>query len=138
MNGESPGETRREATANSSMTAAVRALPPSGEALPVISDSTRTGAYQVGDALTTSNGFWESDVPITAYSYQWQRCNEAGCVTIAGATTSTYTLQSADVGFLVTAVVTAADSAGSASLDSAPRVQSLRLRSRPHRTQPAA
>src|SRR5207248_4684213 len=51
-----------------------------------------------------------------SFAYQWQRCNAVGtsCAPVAG-TTSSYSLSSADVGFTLVAVVTASNTAGSAS-----------------------
>src|SRR5579872_6180696 len=66
---------------------------PRNTAAPTIS-----GTPQVGQVLTASNGTWSSDTTPT-YGYQWQRCDSAGanCAAIAGATASTYTVQSADL-----------------------------------------
>ncbi len=73
----------------------------------------------VGDKLTTSNGQWANNP--TTYTYQWQRCDAAGdrqnCVAIAGATTSSYTVQTADIDHTLDAVVTATNADGSASKD---------------------
>jgi hypothetical protein len=68
-----------------------------------------------GVTLTATTGNWGGKLPI-AYAYQWRRCDSAGnaCVSIAGATSSGYTLASADVGKTVRVVVTASNSAGSA------------------------
>jgi len=98
------------ASANSVQTAAVLALPPVNDGAPVV-----TGTATTGDTLSTSNGSW-LDSP-SSYTYQWQRCS-SGCLNIGGATGSTYTLQAADVGDTVRAVVTASNSGGSASADS--------------------
>jgi hypothetical protein len=66
----------------------------------------------VGQTLSASTGTW-SENP-TSYEYQWQRCNSAGagCVPISKATTSTYTVASADVGGTLRVAVTASNSAG--------------------------
>jgi hypothetical protein len=49
------------------------------------------------------------------YSYQWQRCNSTGasCSLVAGATTASYVLASADVGSTMRTSVTASNAAGS-------------------------
>jgi hypothetical protein len=49
------------------------------------------------------------------YAYQWQDCDGQGgnCAAVAGATASTYTLSAGDVGHIVQAIVTAANTGGS-------------------------
>ena len=58
-------------------------------------------------------------IPTTpiSYGYQWQRCDTTGanCADIAGATAATYTATAADTGRRVRVVVTATNTAGSAS-----------------------
>jgi hypothetical protein len=105
------------ASASSAATAMVAAAPPSAPvntALPVIS-----GTATEGQALSTSNGSW-SNSP-TSFSYQWQDCNSSGgsCVSIAGATSSTYKLAGSDVAHTVRVLVTAINAGGSASASSA-------------------
>ena len=85
--------------------------PPVNSIPPVASGSTTNGK-----TVSSTTGTWSGDPPLT-YSYQWQRCAPK-CSNIAGATASTYKLTSADMGAKVRAVVTAANSAGSASADS--------------------
>ncbi len=82
------------------------------------SPPTISGTAQQGDALTAGNGSW-SNSP-TSYTYQWQDCTSASsCSNISGATSSTYTLQSTDVGKTVDVVVTATNAGGSGSATSA-------------------
>ena len=52
----------------------------------------------------------------TGYAYAWQDCTGSGitCSAIAGATSSTYTLQASDVGKYVSVTVTASNSGGRA------------------------
>jgi hypothetical protein len=66
-----------------------------------------TGLPAAGHTLTSSAGSWNG-AP-TGYSYQWQRClpNHTACVNIPGATASTYTATSADVGNMVLSTVSA-------------------------------
>jgi PKD repeat protein len=68
------------------------------------------GQYQV---LNASTGTW-TNAP-SSYAYQWQRCGSggSGCAAIAGATTSSYQLQAADVGSTIRVSVTASNGAGS-------------------------
>ncbi len=83
------------------------------------SPPTITGTVQVGQTLTTSDGTWSGATPMT-YTYAWQRCDASGasCAGIAGASGSTYTLADPDAGSTIRAVVTASNSAGSASATS--------------------
>ena len=88
--------------------------PPSDTALPAVS-----GTAQQGDTLTTTNGSWTGSP--TSYAYQWQDCNTSGasCSTISGATSSSYTLASGDVGHTIRVAVTATNAGGSTSATSA-------------------
>jgi alpha-tubulin suppressor-like RCC1 family protein len=78
------------------------------------------GTLEDGQTLTASPGTWIGTHPI-AYAYQWQSCKNAGgeCEDIPGATRQGYTQDSGDVGFSLRVVVTASNSAGSASAVSA-------------------
>src|SRR5262245_36312939 len=53
----------------------------------------------VGQQFTVSNGTWSQAPPPSSYGYQWRRCafDVTACVAIDGATSSTYTMSSADV-----------------------------------------
>jgi hypothetical protein len=75
---------------------------PGSTSLPAV-----TGADAVNQTLTSSAGTWSGGA--TSFSYQWQRCSGAGsgCVDIAGATGSTYTLTNADGGHTVRSTVSA-------------------------------
>jgi calcineurin-like phosphoesterase family protein len=101
------------ATATSDPTAVVAPAPtpPINSSPPTIS-----GAALDRSALTAAPGTWSGTEPIT-HSYQWRRCDAAGagCADIAGATASTYTLTSADVGSTVRVAVTASNVAGSST-----------------------
>jgi hypothetical protein len=70
---------------------------------PVIS-----GTAEVGQVLTTTNGTW-TGTPTITFAYQWTRNGES----ISGATSSTYTVQSADQGFQIRCRVTATNPDGS-------------------------
>jgi sugar lactone lactonase YvrE len=92
------------------------AIPPTPSTpLPAISGSAIEGQH-----LTTSNGTWGGGA-VETYTYQWQDCNGAGeaCSAISGATSSGYTLAASDVGHTIRVVVTAHNTAGSASETSA-------------------
>jgi hypothetical protein len=66
-----------------------------------------TGLAVEGKTLQVTTGAW-SPVP-TAVSYTWQRCNANGrlCIPIAGASSSSYTVGSADVGHALASIVQA-------------------------------
>jgi hypothetical protein len=82
---------------------------PTNSALPSIS-----GTPSQGNSVTCQNGSWTNSP--TSYSYRWQRNG----TNISSATSQSYTIQAADVGQSLTCVVTATNSAGSASATSAP------------------
>jgi len=94
-------------SANSNSTATV-AAPPVNTVAPVVS-----GTASVGATLSTTNGTW-TGTPAPSFSYQWQRNTS----NISGATSSTYVIQLADVGFTLRCVVTGTNSVGSASANS--------------------
>jgi hypothetical protein len=84
---------------------------PSSLTAPVV-----TGSAGAGRLLSTSNGTW-AGAP-TNYSYRWQRCPAGDlnrCTDIAGATTKTYQLATADAGFVVRSEVTALNAAGASA-----------------------
>jgi hypothetical protein len=89
--------------------AATKATAPTNAQPPAIS-----GTPTEGQALTASTGNWNGTTPIT-YVYSWRRCDKTGgsCSGISGATASSYTLTSVDVGNTVRVRVTASNSTGS-------------------------
>jgi hypothetical protein len=103
-------------SASSAPTVKVVPLPPSYTAPPSV-----TGIAQDKQKLTATKGTWSSVTSIS-YSYRWLRCDTTGaaCSSISGATSSTYTLTSSDVGKTDRVRVTATNSGGSTSADSAP------------------
>jgi hypothetical protein len=84
------------------------AAQPSNLVLPAIS-----GQLAVGQVLTAYEGVWANEP--TSFTYVWE--NEGAPIT--GATAKTYTVQAGDSGDGITVVVTAINSAGSASAESA-------------------
>jgi hypothetical protein len=88
---------------------------PSNTTLPSISGSARDGSI-----LTASHGSWTGSP--TSYAYAWLRCDSQGgnCTTIGGATSRTYTVQTADVGSRLRVRVTATNSSGSGDATSRP------------------
>ena len=82
-------------------------LPPKNTKLPVI-----TGTARAGKKLTCSRGSWANNP--TGYTYQWNRNGTQ----LAGATGSTYTVQTLDEGTTLTCTVTAANPGGKSSATS--------------------
>ncbi|HET9050156.1 MAG TPA: DNRLRE domain-containing protein, partial [Candidatus Dormibacteraeota bacterium] len=79
-----------------------------------------SGTAQNGQTLTASSGSWSGTTPMT-FADQWRRCDStgAGCVSIPGATATTYTLTAADVGSTIRVAVTATNGGGSSTATSA-------------------
>jgi hypothetical protein len=104
--------------ATSAATAAVTQTP-TNTAPPVVSDTSGNNPPQVGDPLTTTNGTWTNSP--TGYAYQWLSCDSSGanCTPVAGATHSSYTTVSGDIGHALRSRVTASNSSGSDTADSA-------------------
>ncbi len=73
----------------------------------------------VGDKLSVSNGTWTGSP--TKYTYQWDRCDPTGdrqnCVPIAGATSQTYTVTTADINHTLKANVFASNADGTGKAD---------------------
>lgn len=81
------------------------AVAPTNTVAPVASGSTT-----VGSVVSTTNGTWTAS-PAPTFTYQWKRDG----VAISGATASTYTLVTADIGPDITCDVTATNTAGNAT-----------------------
>lgn len=101
-------------TAASNATAVVSSSAPVNTAAPAV-----TGSPVQGQTLTGTNGTWTGATPI-GYAYQWVHCPSDGgaadgsnCTNIASATSTSYTLQSSDVGSRIRLRVTASNSGGS-------------------------
>ena len=92
------------------------AVAPANSVAPSIS-----GTPQDGQQLTAAPGSWTGTQPIT-YTYQWQRCDQTGnsCTNITGATNTTYTATTPDVGNTITVNVTATNTAGNTTQTAAP------------------
>jgi parallel beta-helix repeat protein len=89
-----------------------------------------SGVVREGETLTLDAGSWSGSRPIS-FAYEWRRCVAGGlrCSTIAGATGATYLLARADVGSRIRGVVTATNTAGSASAVSPATARVTRSRS---------
>ncbi len=99
--------------ATSAQTSTVEPPAPADTAAPAVS-----GTAQQGQTLTASTGSW-SNSP-SSYAYQWQDCSSSSsCSNVSGATSSSYVLQSSDVGKTIDVVVTAKNGGGSGSATSA-------------------
>ena len=94
---------------------AARPSPPANVSPPTVS-----GVAQVGATLQASTGTWTGSNPMR-FSYEWLRCDDSGsgCVGVTGATSSSYTLTSADASMTVRVAVTATNKRGQASAISA-------------------
>ena len=77
---------------------------------------TLSGTTRQGEQLETTNGTW-AGTP-TRYTYAWEKC-KSSCAVVSGATKQTYNLGSGAVGYRLESVVTATNTAGSASATSA-------------------
>jgi hypothetical protein len=94
---------------------------PAGNSPAVTAPPAISGTTRVGQTLSSTTGTWSGTQPIT-FAYQWRRCDAGGgtCANIAGATSQTYVLASADQGRTIRVVVTATNSIGSSSSTSVP------------------
>ncbi len=75
-----------------------------------------SGTASPGSQLTASPGTW-TGVPAPTFTYTWADCNSAGAgcgAPIPGATSSTYTVRAADVGFTLEVTVTGSNGVGTA------------------------
>ena len=77
------------------------------------------GSAAVGATLTANPGTWNGSSPLS-FQYQWQICgsNGSSCHDIAGATTQTYTVKSADLGNTIRVQVIASNADGSSTATS--------------------
>ena len=97
----------------SAATAQVTPAPPTNAAPPTIG-----GIAQQAQTLSVGHGTWNEDAPAPlSYTYQWERCDGSGanCAAIAGATASTYTPTTGDIGHTLIVLETAANSGGSSA-----------------------
>ena len=93
-----------------------------------------TGLAVTGQTVSATTGLWSGTEP--AFSYQWELCNAAGasCSEIPGAEEATFTIPDGDAGHALRVIVTATNSAGTASATSEPSDWNPRRRPRQHRT----
>jgi hypothetical protein len=78
------------------------------------------GAPIVGKTLQAGKGLWRHTP--TNFAYQWMRCDAKGqnCLKIAGETTSSHVLTTADLAHTIVVLVTASNSEGSETANSHP------------------
>jgi hypothetical protein len=95
--------------------AKVGQAPPANTSPPTIS-----GTAAIGSQLAGSTGTWSPSSKISGV--QWHRCDSSGngCAAIGGATASTYTVATSDVGFTLRFAVTGTNNNGSTTAWSAP------------------
>jgi len=109
------GSAAAQSDATAAVTPAVSTAAPKNTAAPTISGTTR-----VGQPLTAAVGTWSGNP--TAFAFQWQHCDADAattCTNIAAATTKTYVLHTADLGYRMRVKVTARNAKGAASTTSA-------------------
>ena len=77
------------------------------------------GTSQEGESLTATQGDWSGSP--SSFGYQWRKCDLSGnaCSSIGGATTSSYLVQTSDVGATLRIRVTATNAGGSNTATSA-------------------
>jgi len=80
---------------------------------------TISGTPKVAQTMTADPGSWSGNP--TSFAYQWQRCDAdvAACSNLAGATSKTYLVPLADLGYRLRVVVTAHNAKGTATATSA-------------------
>ena len=117
----------RDALAGQHSTSAACPPHPSGTTCPhEVSPPVISGAAMVGDTLTGSPGTWKGTQPIT-YKFQWLRCkadsgddtSTSSCADVSGATTTSYTVTSSDIGLRIRFRVQASNKAGATTSTSA-------------------
>jgi hypothetical protein len=99
--------------AASTATPVVQSLVPVNTVRPVIS-----GTAQAGQTLTTTTGTWVSSSPMS-YTYRWRLCSPT-CAFIAGATSQSYVVSSADVGNTIDVIVSGTNTGGGTDANADP------------------
>jgi hypothetical protein len=109
------GSASAESDQTATVAAATSSSAPKNTDRPIIS-----GTPRVGQTLTTGDGSWSGNP--TSFAYQWQHCdadNIVACSNVVGATSKTYVLHLADLGYRMRVAVTARNAKGSATANSA-------------------
>ena len=108
------GSSSAQSAQTAMVAAATSSAAPKNTAPPTIS-----GTAKVGQTLTANEGSWSGNP--TGYAFQWQRCDAdvAVCSNVVGATSRTYLVRIADLGYRLRVRVTARNDKGSATANSA-------------------
>ena len=108
------GSSSAQSAQTAMVAAATSSAAPKNTAAPTIS-----GTAKVGQTLTANEGSWSGNP--TGYAFQWQRCDAdvATCSNVVGATSRTYLVRIADLGYRLRVRVTARNDKGSATANSA-------------------
>ena len=108
------GSNAAQSAQTAAVAPAVSTAAPKNTSAPTI-----TGTAKVGQQLTAENGAWSGNP--TSFTYQWQRCDAdvATCSNLVGATSKTYVIQTAELGYRLRVMVTAKNAKGSATAPSA-------------------
>ena len=108
------GSSSAESAQTTVVAAATSSAAPKNTAPPTIS-----GTARVGQTLTANEGSWSGNP--TGYAFQWQRCDAdvIACSNVVGATSKTYLVRIADLGFRLRVRVTARNDKGSATANTA-------------------
>lgn len=108
------GSSSAQSAQTALVAAASSSAAPKSTAPPTIS-----GTAKVGQTLTANEGSWSGNP--AGYAFQWQRCDAdvTVCSNVVGATSRTYLVRIADLGYRVRVRVTARNDKGSATANSA-------------------
>ena len=108
------GSSSAQSAQTAMVAAATSSAAPKNTAAPAIS-----GTAKVGQTLTANEGSWSGNP--TGYAFQWQRCDADAtvCSNVVGATSRTYLVRTADLGYRLRVRVTARNDKGSATANSA-------------------
>ena len=108
------GSNAAQSAQTATVAAATSSAAPKNTAPPTIS-----GTPKVGQTMTADPGSWSGNP--TSFAYQWQRCDAdvAACSNLVGATSKTYVVPLADLGYRLRVVVTAHNAKGTATATSA-------------------
>ena len=108
------GSSSAQSAQTAMVAAATSSAAPKNTAPPTIS-----GTARVGQTLTANEGSWSGNP--TGYAFQWQRCDAdvTACSNVVGATSKTYLVRIADLGYRLRVRVTARNDKGSATANSA-------------------
>jgi hypothetical protein len=108
------GSTSAQSAQTAAVAAATSSAAPKNTAPPTIS-----GTPKVGETMTADPGSWSGNP--TSFAYQWQRCDAdvAACSNLIGASSKTYAVPTADLGYRLRVVVSAHNAKGTDSATSA-------------------